>query len=87
MNWTARILAAAAAAVVLASPVLAQEQDSRDGASQAAEQARIESARQNTKMKYVGASGAVSRSVVDPYTQARNDRNGGALSVTRPDGR
>lgn len=87
MNRIGLVLAAAALASVLCSPVIAQEQNPSDSAHQTAEQARIKSARENTKMKYSGAAATASRSIVDPYTQARNDRNGGALSVTRPDGR
>lgn len=85
MKFIGRVLLTATA-LAFAEPALAQSQASDEQEASAAEQARIKSARENTKMTYTDEAKYASASIVDPKTQERNNFNSGSLDISMANG-
>lgn len=85
MKLVGRVLLTATV-LALAGPVFAQSQASDEQEKSAAEQARIKSARENTKMTYTDEARYASASIVDPKTQQRNNYNSGSLDISMASG-
>lgn len=72
--------------VAMAGPAFAQ-QETGQAAGEETAQTKPASARENTRMTYSREANTVNGTVVDRFTVARNDRNGGTLTIIRADGR